>query len=193
MPETTATTAPLLADPEELARWLPIPADDPRLLDVLRKASNRFRSAVHWSVHLAEEDLVVLDGDGSTTLTLPQTQVTEVASVQVDGQPLVVGTDVRWSQVGVLRRTSGCWPDRLRALDVVYSHGFDPIPEDIQDVVIEQARLAFSVVPGLSSMQVGGESLTFDSGRPWSTQQIGTTAAWATAVENYRINRGDQA
>lgn len=183
---TAPAEPPFLADPKVLARLLGVPEDDPDMLDALRRVSNRFRGQVRHSVHKVLGDEVWLDGDGSTELFLPAAPVLARPLVEVDGQALAA-TDFEWSRKGILRRRCG-WPDRLGAIRVVFDHGYDPIPEDIQEAVIDQARIMAGTTPGVQTVQAGGESVTYGA-----TATTGVTAQWSAAVEAYRVGRGDQA
>ncbi|MFI5985044.1 mobile element protein [Streptomyces sp. NPDC051555] len=179
-----ATDAPL-ADPAELATWLRVPADDPLLLATLRSASRRFRGAVRHEVNLVEGDEITLDGNGRESLLLPVWPTTAVTVVLLDDEELVEGTDYSWSEAGILRRL-GCqvWPDRLRCVEVTYSHGWAEIPADISDAVIEQARAAFRSEPGVKSKAVGGQSVTFETG---------VTSQWSEAVQRHQVQTGSSA
>lgn len=179
-------TTEYLADPHDLATWLGVPADDAKLLQALAAASSRFRGAVRHHVSLVDGETITLDGNGRGSVLLPAAPVTAVEAVELDGQALTYRTDYEWSSDGFLRRVDGCWPNRLRCLTIVYSHGFDPIPEDVAEVVSDQARAGYTVRPGLTAMTVGGQSLSFGA-----QASIGVTAQWSAAVEKYRLNRGD--
>jgi hypothetical protein len=179
-------TTDFLADPDDLAVWLGVPASDTKLRQALGAASSRFRGAVRHHVSFVADEAVVLDGNGKESLLLPAAPVTAVSSVQVDGTELTYSTDFEWSADGFLRRVGACWPDRLRCIEVVYSHGYEFIPDDIAEVVIDQARAQYAVRPGLTSMTVGGQSVAFGA-----QASIGVTSQWKTAVEKYRLNSGD--
>ncbi|MDH3037922.1 mobile element protein [Streptomyces sp. TRM75561] len=179
-------TTDYLADPEDLAAWLGVPASDAKLRQALAAASSRFRGAVRHHVSFVADDTTVLDGNGKESLLLPAAPVTAIASVMLDGEALTYRTDYDWSADGFLRRVGRCWPDRLRCVDVVWSHGYEPIPEDIAEVVLDQARAQYAVRPGLTSMTVGGQSVAFGA-----QASIGVTAQWTTMVEKYRLNHGD--
>ncbi|SDZ51275.1 hypothetical protein SAMN05216215_108719 [Saccharopolyspora shandongensis] len=176
------TTTPL-ADPAALARLTGLPVDDLDLLDALQRASDRFRGAVGHPVTLVERDAIVLDGDGTRSLLLPAVPVVAVHQVDVDGQPVA---EFQWSRNGILRSATG-WPDQLGVVHIVYDHGYpaDAIPGDIADVVLEQAQMMLDQAPGVASMSTGGVSVSFS--------RTGITEAWSTAVERYRIGRGDAA
>lgn len=178
----------LLADPAELAAWLPVTEDDPKLLGALKAASRRFRGAVRHPVSLVAGDTVTLDGRGKESVLLPAAPVVAVTSLLLDGEELTDGTAFAWSQDGFLRRLGGYWPDRLRCIQVTYDHGFAQIPEDIQEVVIDQARTMFRVQPGVQTIQAGGESITYGA-----QAAVGVTAQWSEMVQKYQLNRGDRA
>ncbi|PWG14029.1 mobile element protein [Streptomyces sp. V2] len=179
-------TTDYLADPDDLAVWLGVPADDPKLLRALSAASSRFRGAVRHQVSYVADDTTILDGNGAESVLLGAAPVTEIASVRLDGTELVYQSDYEWSADGFLRRIGCCWPDRLRCIEVVWSHGFQTIPDDIDEVIIDQARTQYTVRPGLTSMTVGSQSVAFGA-----QASIGVTQQWRTAVEKYRLNQGD--
>ncbi|MFJ9443245.1 mobile element protein [Kitasatospora sp. NPDC101235] len=179
----------LLADPAELAVWLGVPADDPKLVAALTAASRRFRGAVRHPVTRVTGDVTVLDGNGRTSLLLPAAPVTAVTSVTVNGALLTEGTDYRWSADGYLRRLGGCtWPDLLRSVTVVWDHGDAIVPEDIQEAVIDQARTLYRVQPGIQAYTAGSESVTFGA-----QAAVGVTSQWSAAVDAHRLRRGDEA
>lgn len=179
-------TTEYLAAPEDLAAWLPVGPDDPKLLAALAAASSRFRGAVRHPVTAVAADMVVLDGNGRSSLLLPAAPVTAVAAVLLDGEALVDGADFSWSADGFLRRLGGAvWPDRLRCLQVTYDHGWDPVPEDIAEVVIDQARVLYAVKAGVQTLQVGGITTTFGA-----QAAVGVSAQWSAAVEKYRLGDG---
>ncbi|GAA0637260.1 hypothetical protein GCM10009535_11990 [Streptomyces thermocarboxydovorans] len=179
-------TTDYLAGPGDLAAWLGVPDTDPKLLQALAAASSRFRGAVRHPVSFVADDTTVLDGNGMEALPLPAAPVTAVTSVELDGEALTYRTDYEWSADGFLRRVGGCWPCRLRCIEIVWSHGYEPVPEDISEVVLDQARAQYTVRPGLTSMTVGGQSVAFGA-----QASIGVTAQWTTVVERYRLNQGD--
>ncbi len=166
-----------LADVDDLAVRTGRPVGDRSLLSALSRASSRFRGAVRHPVSVIYGDTIVVDGDGSSTLLLPAVPVLAVHDVTVGG---VSVTDWELSADGRLRRYSG-WPDRFGSITVTYDHGFDPVPDDVTDAVLEMAAATLNVEPGVSSMSVGGESISF--------VQAGITQSWSAAVDRYRIGR----
>lgn len=176
-----------LANPSELAVWLGIADTDPKLTSALAAASRRFRGAVRHPVTLVSSDSITLDGNGTQSLLLPAAPVVSVESVELDGEALVLNTDYEWSADGYLRCLSGYWPNRLRCIALTYTHGYAMIPEDIQEVVLDQARAIYAITPGVQQKTVGSQSVTFGA-----QAATGVTAQWSTTVERYRLNAGDR-
>lgn len=174
-----------LAEADELAVFLGTPADDPKLLAALRAATRRFRGAVRHPVSKVVGDVVVLDGSGLDRLQLPAAPVQAVQSVEVDGVRLE-GVKVRKAS-GVLLHPGGCWPE-WSEVAVTYDHGHDPVPEDVAEAVIDQARAIYRLDPAIQQITTGTESVSFAA-----TAAVGVTAQWAAAVEAHRLNRGDGA
>lgn len=176
----------LLADPADLAAKTGLSAEDPELLAALRSASRDFVGAVRHPVRLVIGDEIWLDGSGTTLLQLPCAPVISVNLVEVAG---AVVTDFDWSEDGLLERAAG-WPRRLRSVRVVFSHGYLMVPGDIADAVLQKAEMGLNVTAGLSSMTVGGESLTFATRSAASV--VGVTDTWTRTVQKYQLNRGDR-
>jgi hypothetical protein len=181
-------TDEFLADPAELAVKLGRSEDDPKLVAALRAASRRFRGQVGHRVTLVTNDVVVLDGNGRQSILLPVWPTRAVAEVLLDDQVLTEGSDYSWSEAGILRRL-GCllWPDRLRCLQITYTHGWensweDGIPEDIQEAVLERAEAGFTIPVGVQSKAVGGQSLTFGA-----QAASGATEAWISTVDRHKV------
>lgn len=177
---------PDLADLLDLLDLLPAGADQTRAQAKLTQASRRFRGEVRHPVSLVIDDVVTLDGDGSRVLLLPAAPVVDVTSVKIDGED--VTDHVQWSQAGVLRHPRR-WPARLRAVKVTYTHGHDPVPDEIQEAVLAMAIYLSTVTPGVSSMQVGGQTVSTSAANMEAT----VTVPWDTVVDAYRLNRGDVA
>jgi hypothetical protein len=174
---------PYLATPADLATLTKLPVDSPTLLLALDRASERFRQAVGHPVHLVEDDLILLDGDGSDLLLLPAAPFTEIV-VSVDG---VVVTDYTANRRGGFLRRATRWPVGLGNISVVYTHGYTTIPGGIRDAVLEQATFQVKVPAGVQQESAGGQSIT------WGLQaSTGVTSRWSEAVEAYRLGRGDR-
>lgn len=173
-----------LASGDDLATLLDVPVTDGKLLLALRRASDRFRGAVRHPVSLIVDDVVLLDGDGSQALILPAAPVIGTPTVKV-ADVLVTDFSVS-SRHGVLRRKAG-WSDDLGNIEVTYTHGYENIPGDIQDAVLEQAELQFQILAGVTQMSLGSQSVAFGT-----KATVGVTQRWSDAVETHRLNRADR-
>jgi hypothetical protein len=172
----------MLADAGVLAVATGKPADDPRLLLELRRASARFIGEVGRPIIQVVGETVVLDGSGTETLLLPDWPVSDL-TVNVEGVPV---TDFEVSAPsGVLRRYAR-WPDKLGAIAVLYTHGYDPIPADIADAVLEQAQIALNTIVGVQQTSQGSRSVTFGA-----ASTTGVTQRWSDTVARYSA-RGDE-
>ncbi|WP_024628016.1 hypothetical protein [Bifidobacterium sp. A11] len=164
-----------LASPDDLAQRLNCKPDDPKLALCLRLASDRFTGQSRNPI-IQSTDAVILDGTGGRTVRLPVRPVTDVDKVLFNGQP----ADPEWSADGMLRFAHPV--DGWRSIQVTYTHGYDPVPGDVEDAVLEQAAAIYQVMPGLASWTTGEESRTYSV-----AQSVGTSAAWSAAIAKYRI------
>ncbi|MET4094570.1 hypothetical protein [Arthrobacter sp. UYCu712] len=177
---------PYLAKLTELATATGLPEQSPRLLLALQRASDRFRGAVGHPVHLVEDDEIWLDGNGTDTLLLPAAPITSI-SVELDGAALVAGSGYKISRrAGILRRAGG-WPDDLENVKVTYTHGYDEIPGDIADAVLEQATTQALVLAHVGAQGMGPANIKYEA-----AATVGVTQKWTDAVEKYNLGRGDR-
>lgn len=108
--------------------------------------------------------------------------------MNVDGTLLVPLRDYSVDRnSGVIRRKNGWFPDDLGNVEVNYDHGYEEIPGEIQDVVLEQAA---TLALHLAHLQQNSAGSTQESYVAQAT--VGTTSAWTAAVERYRIGKGDR-
>jgi hypothetical protein len=108
---------------------------------------------------------VTLEGGAATRLFLPGQPVTAVSDVEIDG---VAVTDYRLTN-GALWRSQGwtglCEPS---AVTLTMTHGLDPVPADIVDLVCRMAAQALLAFRGgdpaprqVSSERIGDYSVTY--------------------------------
>lgn len=167
-----------LADPATLASKVDAEPGDQKVTSTLRRVSDRFRGAVHHPVHLVNDDLVFLSGDGGPALKVPATPIVGTPTVTVNGAEV---TDFQIGRAaGLLRRPHG-WPDGLENVAVEYSHGYPMIPADIQDAVLEMAEIAYTLKYGVDTIASSGDSVRFIQ----ALAAGGTTPAWQDAVAKY--------
>lgn len=111
-------------------------AHDPSDVQVIRAleiASELVRAEVRQTVDAVTEEAWTTDGTGSDAIVLPQLPVTEVVTVEVDGEEV---TDWTLSGAGVLIRDDGYWPHGRQNVVITYSHGYDVVPEGLQTLVL---------------------------------------------------------
>jgi hypothetical protein len=95
-------------------------------------------------------------------VTLPQRPVVDIETVLVNGVP----TQDWWQDGSDLLLRSAAW-DRPPAahrppqVTVTYTHGYDPVPADIQAIVMQAANRVIVNPSGIRSETVGGESVTY--------------------------------
>lgn len=132
-----------------------VAADDPRLPALLDGVSAAVRAYCRWHVAPVLTHELVLDGRGARVLLLPTTHATAVTDVTVCGAALTAD-DYEWSASGMLRKRSGCWPDRYRSVTLTLEHGYDlaDVP-DLAEMVQQVAARAFASPMGSVREQVG--------------------------------------
>lgn len=146
------------------------PVSDEAAELALRRASARVRRYTGQALTFIQGDTHVVPG-GGRTLLLPQRPavvssaypltVTELDTPSGGERTLAEGVD--FSRLGSeLTRTctgaGGLWAARVR---VTYSHGYEEIPDDIVDVVLDLASTNLTNPSGVRSETVGGESVTY--------------------------------
>ncbi|MFJ2002176.1 hypothetical protein [Streptomyces chartreusis] len=109
-------------------------------------------------------------GTGSHTLVLPRWPVTAVESVTIlnDAEPdevLEFGKDhdYTWSAAGTLTRVNGWWPTTDRSVEVVYTAGYDPVPNGAKRIELRMAAAAWGNPLLLASESLGDHSRSFSA------------------------------
>ena len=193
---TTSETGqrPNYGNPAVLARALNKQPTDPVITDLLEAATTKFISHLGRPLDYTEHDEIWLSGDGSPMLALPAAPIHGDPIINILGTPAPVpalpGSGRHGVQIGrrtgILWRPAG-WPDGLENIHVTYSHGYQTIPSDVQDVVTEAAVMATHPV-GVARVSTGDESIDFIR----QIAESGTTAYWNHVVDAYRLtNNGD--
>lgn len=149
------TGYPLLVSPG-VVRSLPGGArlhDDTRLLEAIEAASSDFRRETRQYISRVVGDTVTLDPEGRRVILLPELPVIDVTALTVDGIPVTPLTGL-WSEAGIIRSTTA-FPREFRSVTVTYTHGFEPVPRDIQ-LAVARAAIARSTQPaGVRNATVG--------------------------------------
>lgn len=159
-----------LASVEALRLFL----DDPTLPEeraalLLNIASGEVRAFCGQSFDLVTDDEAILDGTGTRVVTLPELPVLDVSLIEEGAggaRTELAGPEAtrpawEWSEDGVLRRIDGAvWRRRFRWLRAVYSHGFDPIPDELVGVVLRVAARGADNPEGIRQEALGRYSYT---------------------------------
>lgn len=98
----------------------------------------------------------------SGMVTLPQRPIEAVTAVEVDG----LATLDWWLDGNELLLRAWSWDHPPAAhqapqVEVIYTHGWDPVPGDIAAIVMQAANRVMVNPSGIRSETVGGESITY--------------------------------
>lgn len=160
-----------LASIEDLRGFLDDPLLDEELgLRMLRIASGEVRAYAGQDFTAVTDDDIVLDGTGTRVILLPELPVLDVSVVEegaggqrtpLDG-PAAARPVWEWSVDGILRLVSphGRWARRFRFYRVIYSHGYDPIPDEVIGVVLRIAARGVENPEGMRQESLGRYSYT---------------------------------
>lgn len=125
----------------------------------LAGASGIVRTYCRWEISREEAATFKVDGSGVRVLSLPTLHITDVTSVEVDGTPLTVNTDVFWATRGQLYRAED-WP-RWSTVEVVADSGYVDTPDVIKIVTLSLAARLVANPSALKSAAVGAVQRTF--------------------------------
>ncbi len=130
-------------------------------------------------------ETIVLDCIGGTRIFLPELPVTAVLSVVEDGELLVVDDDYKLGQHGILHRIGTTWTVGIQIVEVVYSHGYATLPDDIISIATRAASRAYqaglraeemAAIPGVTALSLGDYSVSF-GGEGAAEGVLGASAA----------------
>jgi hypothetical protein len=154
-----------LASYEDLSDYLGVTFDDAELVRasmLLDMATAVIRSYTGQTITAVDNDSIILRGDGTSRLFLPEMPVRNVDSVTEDGVALIYNVgdvfDYRWTAGGVLFRLGGTWGTTPNDIVVVYDHGYVTVPEDIRAVCVQVAARAYDNPHGYRSESIGSYS-----------------------------------
>jgi hypothetical protein len=169
-----------LATTAELRRYLQRPIDEDVATLALASSSGLVRDYCGWSISY-EETTFVVDGSGTTLLSLPTLYLVSVAAVSVNGIVLPAGA-YTWTERGQLHNAVG-WPTGFRAVEVDCTHGYEQSPDAVRAVVLARAAVdAFNPGSALASKTVGAVTHTYRDAPD------GLSALQAFQLDAYRLH-----
>ena len=176
---------------------LTIAADNASALAAIEEASAVIQGYCHQTIEAVEDEEITLDiGERQTKIFLPELPVTEISAVEEDGEGLVVDTDYKLGQHGILHRVNAYWTAGVQKVTVTYSHGYATIPQAVVDVCAAlagrryQAGLQVAAVEGQSGVRaytLGDYSVQYETS---AGGQAGTTGG---AVAVLALTDGEKA
>lgn len=137
------------ASVSDLAEYLgvTIADEDPRAVALLRKATALIQAEAQHRIFRYVDDTKKLRGTWLPDLQLPEPPVEEVSEVEVAGA-VVASTGFSVTRWGALQGGSyvdeweplpGAWGGPRTEVTVTYTHGYDPVPEDIKAICLSMA------------------------------------------------------
>lgn len=137
-----------------------LPENDPAALFALDSATAMVRAIVYQYIEEVEDDVIVLDGTGTRVLLLPETPVSDVSLVEIDGEELD-DDEYQWSADGYVRKLNGTWTTDLRSIEVTYSHGYATIPALIVSITAKLAARMLDTPISVRQEAIGAYSATY--------------------------------
>lgn len=130
---------PDLISPDELSGYPGAPFDE----EIIKDACQSVRAEAGWHIAPTWSDVVLVDSDGGSLLTLPTLKLVSIESVMDVSDPDRSRpiTDWRKTKSGMLYRRAG-WPEGFEAVEVTMTHGYEVCPRDLRSVIAERAQFA---------------------------------------------------
>ena len=150
-----------------------------RASNLIEMATGLIQAETGQTISYVENDTLTVRGTREGSYLLPQRPVVSVASVTIDG--VAAAADTWWLEDEVLVRRGGFGSGR-RPLVIVYSHGYEPVPDAIRAVCLEAVVRAWVNPGSVVSERVGSESTTF-------LQQGTPTGLLLTDAEKQTVRR----
>lgn len=174
-----------LCTPADVAAVLGIAADGettPRLTAFAAQASAFVRGYTGQTITLVADDEVTLRAPASRLLFLPETPVLDVATITINGgSPTLEVEDFVWSIDGVVTRTGGGdFGSRYGPVTVKYTHGHNPVPDDIAAATASIAARGYLSGPSVAAETIGAHT--------WRIEATGgLTRLEEVVLDRYRV------
>lgn len=155
-----------------------------RETDYLAAAEAVVRSYCGWHIAPVIAESLVLDGTGTRSLFVRTLRLVTVTAAEVDGVILDPAT-LEWSDAGFVR-APGIWVDKLRAVKLTVTHGFDAVP-DVAEIVRAIAARASASPIGVVREQAGAVSIGFSLTAPGVSGGVVLMDHERRMLDKYRI------
>lgn len=136
----------------------------------LAEATAVIRNYTKQYLEFVASETITLDCRGGLRVYLPELPVSEVTQVTENGVILTADDDYKLGQFGILHRIGQEWEVGIQNLEIIYPHGFDPIPDDVIGVCARAASRIFQAglraaedeaVPGVASKSLGDFAVSY--------------------------------
>ncbi len=161
---------------EDIEAFLQIEISTVEQVDSAQRALTEVTAAIrnycHQFLEKVEDETINLDSTGGARLFLPELPVIEVSVVIEDGQALAVDDDYKLGQYGILHRVGRKWASGVQVIAITYSHGYEPIPDEIIAVATRAAARGYQAglraanddaVVGVQAKSLGDFSVSYGS------------------------------
>lgn len=161
---------------EDVENLLQIEIADPaKILScerAIHEATATIQNYCHQTIERVIDDVLTLDCLPIKHIALPELPVVSIESVVENGDLLTAGTDYRLGQYSILYRLGRNWAPGVQNVVITYSHGYNPLPDDIVAVATRMASRIYqaglksadsSGLLGVSSKQLGDFSVSYTS------------------------------
>ena len=151
---------------EKVKEWLnlqTVTADDVLLQRLIDAASAFVESWLGFTV-IRHEVIKWADGNGKDELVLASPHILVINSIAIDGR-IIPPDQYRHADWWVVLN-SGCFSRGRRNICIKYDMGFDSVPADIENAVIDLVGLAYNEQSriGFRSKSLAGETVSFFTG-----------------------------
>lgn len=161
------------------------PSSADRVTRAREAAEAAVRAYCGWHIAPVKTETIKLDGTGTRTLFLPSLHVTDITALKVCGVVQDV-TNLEWSQNGFVRAHRR-WPDRLRAVEITFSHGFESAP-DVAEIVLAIADREVASPSGVVREQAGQVSVSYSQVAPGVAGGIALLAHEKAILDKYNVH-----
>lgn len=124
----------------------------------LETASVLIQNSTRQRLEFVADDQVVLRGVWDRHLILPERPVLDATVTAIDGIAPVAGS---YYLLGSALARDGGWGGPGVLVEVTYSHGYDPIPDDIRVATLNLAAELLSRPRGVVSEGIGSYQVTY--------------------------------